>query len=298
MWTAAEAYERFMGRWSRRVAGCFLDALDTPDGGAWLDVGCGVGTLTAAIIERCSPAAVVGVDPSPEFLRRAAARKPTACAVAFHRARAERLPFPDAALDAAVSGLTLNFVPDPTQAVREMARVTRAGGTVAAYVWDYANPDFFLARFWDAAARSAGARAAGDERGRWRVCTPAGLADLAERSRLQDARVWSIRIDTVFASPEELWAGFLLGVGPSGSWTTAMAPRDRAALRARLLASLPVAADGAAHLTATALAVAGVRPDGRQEDQDRGNRGRRARRRRWGPGGVGGGQAGPVTCGT
>lgn len=258
MWRAADAYERFMGRWSRRVAMPFLDALDSPAEGTWLDVGCGVGTVTAAIVDRCAPTAVVGVDPSAAFLRLAADGKPATSAVGFCQAGAQRLPFPEATFDATVSGLTLNFVADPARALQEMARVTRLGNTVAAYVWDYDYPDFFLTRFWDAAERATGTRAPGDERGRWRVCSPAGLAEAARRAGLSNVRTWTIRIDTTFRGPAELWEGFLLGVGPSGAWAAELHPDERAHAGALFTASLPVAEDGLVRLTAAALAVAGA----------------------------------------
>ncbi|MDP8971395.1 MAG: methyltransferase domain-containing protein, partial [Actinomycetota bacterium] len=222
-----------------------------------LDVGCGVGALTGAIVQRCAPSAVVGIDPSEAFLRYAAAHNEATSPVRFARAHAQALPCPTATFDATVSGLTLNFLTDPARALTEMVRVTRPGGTVAAYVWDYSDPDFFLARFWAAAAGAQGARAPGDERHRWPLCSPAGLAQLADQTPLVSPRVWTLRIGISFSSPEELWAGFLLGVGPSGVWAARLRPRQQAAVRAHLEADLPVAADHSVRLTATAVAIAG-----------------------------------------
>jgi SAM-dependent methyltransferase len=257
MWAAAHAYERFMGRWSRRVAVPFVDALPVPAGARWLDVGCGAGSLTAVIVERCAPSSLVEIDPSSELLRVARSGMRAAPQVRFEPAAAERLPFGDDRFDAAVSGLALNFVADPACGLREMARVTRSGGTVAAYVWDYDHADFFLARFWRAAAEAHGGRVPGDERGRWRLCSVAGLTELAERTDLLDPHIWTIDIETTFDGPEALWEGFLLGVGPSGSWATALSPDRREQLRACLEASLPLARDGHVCLTARALAVTG-----------------------------------------
>jgi trans-aconitate methyltransferase len=257
MWAAADAYERFMGRWSRRVAIGFLDALHVPAAARWLDVGCGAGSLTAVIIERCAPSTVVGIDSSSELLRLAISGMRSAPQVRFESAAAESLPFDGARFDATVSALALNFVADPARSLREMVRVTRSGGTVAAYVWDYDYADFFLARFWRAAAEAHGDRAPGDERGRWPLCSVDGLTEFAERSDLLDTRVWTIDIETAFASPDDLWEGFLVGVGPSGSWATALPADRRAQLCACLDASLPVAHDSRVHLTARALAMAG-----------------------------------------
>lgn len=259
MWASAAAYDRFMGRWSEQIAGRFLAALSVRAGRSWLDVGCGVGGLTAAVVERCTPSTVVGVDPAATFLDHARARLASARHVRFQQASMEGLPFEDAAFDATVSGLVLNFLPDPVAGMREMLRVTRAGGTVAAYVWDYDAADFFLARFWRAVEDVDGRPAPADERGRWWLCTREGLAELAVRSGLHDASIWTIGIDTPFPSADRLWDGFLLGVGPSGSWARRLPPDRLEVLRTRFMADLPDAVDGAVHLSARALAIAGRR---------------------------------------
>ncbi len=151
LWAAGEAYEPYVGRWSRLVAVEFLAWLGVPAGACWLDVGCGTGALTEAILDRHVPAAVTGVDPSDGFLAYARQRVGDARAV-FQAGSAEALPVADRAFDAVVSGLVLNFVPDAAKAVSEMRRAARRGGTVAAYVWDYAEGMQMMRRFWDAAA--------------------------------------------------------------------------------------------------------------------------------------------------
>ena len=136
-WQGGDAYERFMGRWSRRLVPHFLDWVDVPPARRWLDVGCGTGALAETILARCAPASVAGVDPSDGFLATARARLPAT--VALHHAPAQALPLADASVDATVASLVLNFVPDSAAALREMARVTAPGGRVAACVWDYAQ---------------------------------------------------------------------------------------------------------------------------------------------------------------
>src|SRR5687768_18391714 len=117
-WSSGNAYERYMGRWSRQLASRFLAWVDAPPGQRWLDVGCGTGALSAAIVDLCAPTALTGVDPSAGFLATAAERLPAH--VVLHRAAADRLPLPDATVDVAVAALVLNFVPDSAAALREM----------------------------------------------------------------------------------------------------------------------------------------------------------------------------------
>jgi ubiquinone/menaquinone biosynthesis C-methylase UbiE len=134
VWAAGDAYEPYIGRWSRLVARGFLAWLGVARGAVWLDVGCGTGALAGAALEAADPAALVGLDPSAGFVAHARARLGDPRA-RFLVADARRLPLADAVVDAAVSGLVLNFVPDPAQAVREMARVTRPGGRGGAHLW-------------------------------------------------------------------------------------------------------------------------------------------------------------------
>ena len=133
VWAEHAAYEAYIGRWSRRVAAAFVPRLGVAPGRRWLDVGCGTGALAAAVLAVADPAEVIGVDPSLGFLTGVGA------GALFCAADARALPFPDGTFDAVVSGLALNFVPDPTRAAAELARVARPGAVVAAYVWDYAD---------------------------------------------------------------------------------------------------------------------------------------------------------------
>lgn len=250
MWTGGDAYQRFMGRWSALVASDVLDRLAAPRGAQWLDIGCGPGDVTGAVLARCEPADIVGVDPSEAFVAAARERWADDHRASFVVGSAEALPMEDDSIDVVVSGLALNFVPDPERGMAEMARVLRADGRVAVYVWDYGYDDAFLARFW-AAAERAGMHQGGDERGRWDVCTPEGLLQVAGAAGLEGT-VDDVVVDTVFRDVDELWAGFMLGVGPSGVLATSLDDHARQLLRGALEAALPVAPDGAVPLTARA----------------------------------------------
>jgi ubiquinone/menaquinone biosynthesis C-methylase UbiE len=150
LWAAGDLYEPYVGRWSRVVAAEFLARLGVPAGARWLDVGCGTGALSEAILDRCAPDAVLGVDPSEGFVSHARRQVQDARAE-FRLGDAQALPVPDAFFNAVASGLVLNFVPDEPKAAAEMRRAVRPGGTVAAYVWDYAEGMQMMRRFWDAA---------------------------------------------------------------------------------------------------------------------------------------------------
>ncbi|MFD0745187.1 methyltransferase domain-containing protein [Phytohabitans flavus] len=151
VWARGDAYEAYVGRWSRRVAAQFVRWLDVPAGRRWLDVGCGTGALSATVLTLTDPAEVTGVDPSDGFLATAHAQVADP-RVSLMAGDARALPLPPARFDAVVSGLALNFVPEPAQAAAECARVAAPGAVVAAYVWDYAEGMELMRQFWDAAA--------------------------------------------------------------------------------------------------------------------------------------------------
>ena len=187
VWADGEAYEAYVGRWSRPVATKFVRWLDLPAGRQWLDVGCGTGVLTATVLAEADPARVTGVDPSAGFVAHARARVADARA-AFEVADARALPLPDDAVDVVVSGLTLNFVPEPARAVAEIARVLRPAGVAAAYVWDYAEGMALMRHFWDAAAELDPAAAELDEGRRFTLCRPEALRALWTDAGLERCR--------------------------------------------------------------------------------------------------------------
>ena len=176
MFSEAEAYERFMGRWSRRLATPFLKFAGLKDGDRVLDVGSGTGALALAVLQEAPASRVVGIDPSPAYVAHAQTRAGGGHAT-FEEGDAQRLRFPDGSFDATLALLVVNFIPDRVAAVREMARVTRSGGVVAAAVWDYGDRMEMLRAFWDEAVVLDPASEPKDER-HMPACRPGELAAL------------------------------------------------------------------------------------------------------------------------
>jgi SAM-dependent methyltransferase len=252
-WERGDPYEQYVGRWSRQVAPQFLAWLDIPAGRRWLDVGCGPGALCAAILDDCSPSSVIGVEPSQGFLEKA--QEQLAGRVILHRGTAAEIPLNDASVDVTCSGLVLNFVPDACAAVAEMSRVTCNGGTIAAYLWDYAGKMELMRFFWDAALELSPDAARMDEGARFPVCHPEALTSLFESAGLHAIEVTAIDIPTPFASFEDYWRPFLGGQGPAPAYAMALDGPDRERLRDRVRQQLPVQADGSISLLARAWAV-------------------------------------------
>jgi SAM-dependent methyltransferase len=254
VWAEGNAYEAYMGRWSRRVAAVFVPRLGSPPGRRWLDVGCGTGSLTAAVLALADPSIVVGVDPSTGLLAAApAAKRAALCA-----GDARSLPFRDGSFDAVVSGLALNFVPDPAAAASELVRVAVPGGTVGAFVWDYADGMEMLRHFWDAASALDPAASSRDEGIRFPLCRPDPLRALWRGAALRAITVEPVEIPTVFATFDDYWQPFLGGQGPAPGHVAALAADQRAALRELVRAHLPTRNDGSIRLTARAWAVQGT----------------------------------------
>lgn len=255
MWTGGQAYEQFIGRWSRPVAARFLTWLPARPRAVWCDVGCGTGVLAHAVLARANPARVLGVDPSEPYL--AVARTgDIRFGVAVGSATA--IPAPDATFDRVVSALVLNFVDRPDEALAEMRRVTRSGGVMAAYVWDYAEGMGLLRSFWDAAVALDPAAAEVDEGRRFPVCRPEPLLALFTGAGLGDVETAAVDVPTVFADFDDLWSPFLGGQGPAPGYCASLPEDHRSALREGLRAALPIHSDGTIALTARAWAVRGV----------------------------------------
>jgi SAM-dependent methyltransferase len=223
----AEAYDRFMGRYSTPLAPRFADFADVGEPRRVLDVGSGPGALTSELVRRLGPDAVSAVDPSSGFVEAVGERNP---GVDVRQAEAERLPFEDGAFDAALAQLVVHFMTDPAAGIGEMRRVTRRGGVVAACVWDHAGGGGPLARFW-AAARELDAGVADEselpgarEGDLERLLREAGLGDVVETL---------LTVEVEHASFEEWWEPFTLGIGPAGAYVQGLTPEARDRLRER-----------------------------------------------------------------
>jgi SAM-dependent methyltransferase len=255
-WHESTGYEAYVGRWSRRVAERFLPWLEVGRGAGWIDIGCGTGVLTRAILELEDPDSVVGIDPSIAFLNKARTsirdRR-----VSFVEGTADAIPEASASADAIVGGLMLNFVPDVGAALSEMIRVVRPESTVAGYVWDYAEGMEMIRLFWDAAAALDPTAAELDQGVRFPICRPEPLEAAFKTAGLEEVVVTAIEIPSVFESFMDYWAPFLTGVRSAPAYVMSLDPAARERLRRRLDETLPREPDGSIALTARAWAVRG-----------------------------------------
>jgi len=256
LWAAGEVYEPYVGRWSRLVARAFVDWLAVPDGKDWVDVGCGTGAVSQTVLDRANPRSVMGVDPSPGFVDYARAHVGGGRA-SFEVGDARALPIEAASRDAAVSGLVLNFVPEPARAAAEMARVVRPGGVVAAYVWDYTGKMELMRYFWDAAVALDPAARELDEGPRFPICQPGPLSELFAAAGLRGVEVRAIDVPTVFRDFDDYWSPFLGGQAPAPAYAMSLSEARRDALRDRIRSHLPIGRDGTISLIARAWAARG-----------------------------------------
>jgi SAM-dependent methyltransferase len=257
MFSASDAYERFMGRWSRKLAAAFVTFADVRPGDVVLDAGCGTGALASAVLT-VPGSRVVGVDPSNAYLQAARAHA-SAPRATFEEGDIQRLPFADAAFDRTLSMLVLNFVPDPQRALGEMTRVTRRGGVVAAAVWDYGEGMEMLRVFWDEAVAFDPSIELRDER-HMPLSRAGELETLWLDHGLTAVVEASLVTPLVFSSFDDFWLPFLGGQGPAGAYASALSEDRRAAFRERLRARLATDATGSLTLEARAWAVRGLVP--------------------------------------
>ena len=260
-WIAGDAYEVFMGRWSREVAKEFVHWLSPPASWSWLEVGCGTGALTQAICNNAYPASIVAVDPSQQFVS-FASRSLSNPAVRLLMAGVDELPGSVDGFDAVVSGLVLNFLSSPAEALRSMLSRLKPGGMLAAYVWDYAEGMHFLRIFWETAVELDPAAADLDERKRFPICHPDALVGLLQGAGLDLVTAGALEIDTPFPDFNNYWAPFLGGTGPAPSYVGSLHPTAREQLRLRLKQRLNPAGDSSILLTARAWAVCGIKGAG------------------------------------
>lgn len=231
----ADAYGRFMGQYSEPLAAQFVEFADVHPGQQALDVGCGPGALTAQLVERLGIADVAAVDPSAPFVAAAKARFPD---LDVRTGGAENLPFADDSFDVALAQLVVHFMTDPVAGLGEMARVTRPGGVVAACVWDHGGSSGPLFAFWQAVRDTD--PAAGDE-SELAGAREGHLAELFETAGLTDIEPGKLTVGNRFATFEEWWEPFTLGVGPAGAYVAKLDEPGRAALRTRCAQRLPPA---------------------------------------------------------
>jgi SAM-dependent methyltransferase len=251
--TPAEAYDRHIGRYGPELARALCDAAGLVPGITALDVGCGPGALTTVLVERLGAARVAAADPSAPFAAACEERLP---GIRVKHAAAERLPFGDEEFDVALAQLVVNFMSDAHAGVAEMARVTRADGTVGAAVWDYAGEMTLLRRFWDAAVALDPSARAEDEGVSMPFCTPETLGALWSQAGLQSVDVGAVTVGADYEDFDDLWRPLETGVGPSGAYVAALEPQDRAALRDELRRRLGVG-DAPFRLDARAWVVTG-----------------------------------------
>jgi SAM-dependent methyltransferase len=229
----ADAYDRFMGRYSRPLASEFVELAGPRPGQRALDVGCGPGVLTAMLVDRLGAPSVSAIDPSSSFVAATRSRFP---GVDVRLGVAEALPFRDATFDVTAAQLVVHFMADPVAGVAEMRRVTRPAGTVAACVWDHAGDSGPLSAFWDAVhdldpASTGEADLAGAREGQ--------LVQLFRLAGLRDVEAGVLTVSVPFTTFDEWWEPFTLGVGPSGGYVAGLDGERREALRKRCADRLP-----------------------------------------------------------
>ena len=246
MFESADAYDRFMGRYSTLLAHFFVDFAGVIDGQTVLDVGSGPGALTRELIARLGDRCVTAVDPSPQFIDAIHGRHPE---IDARVAPAEDLPWEDDSFDACLSQLVVHFMTSPVEGLREMRRVTRHGGTIAACVWDLAGGRSPVSPFWEAASQVGRVIDESDRPG----AREGHLAELFAAAGLDDIRATSLTIEIEHSSFEEWWEPFTLGVGPAGAHFRSLADPDRERLREACLALVT----HSPRIPATAWAVAG-----------------------------------------
>ena len=253
----AEAYDRFVGRYSPELAAQLVEFAGVESGARVLDVGAGPGALSAELAKRTGVENVTAVEPSDVFAEACRARLPGVEVVV---AGAESLPFPDGRFDATLSQLVINFIPDAVAGAREMARVTRPGGIVASCVWDYGGGMTFLRAFWDAAREiDPDGGAAADEGAVMGWCAEGDLAELWKQCGLRDIRDGELVVTATYESFDDLWSPLPAGVGPAGAYTKSLDAERQTALHDALRRRLDVG-DQPFELTARAWAAAGVAP--------------------------------------
>lgn len=252
--TSGDSYDSFMGRYSRPLGDVFADAAGLAPGQSVLDIGCGPGALTGVLVDRLGVDAVCAFDPSAPFVADCSARHR---GVDIRLGRAEAIPFDDGVFGAALAQLVLHFVTDPARAAGEARRVLRPGGTVGACVWDFDGGMQMLRAFWDAALTIDAD--APDEARTLRFGRPGEIVELFENAGFEDIDETTLEVASTYAGFDELWSGFLAGIGPAGAYCLSLSDDQRTALHAELFTRIG-SPTGSFTLQATARAAFGRSP--------------------------------------
>jgi SAM-dependent methyltransferase len=251
-WTSGEAYDIWMGRWSALLAAEFLSWLRLPANQRALDVCCGSGILSLAIAQRYSPEHVAAFDRSPAQIAFASEHRAHP-RVTYSVADAMALPLPADSFEVTVCGLGLNFVPDPARALDEFRRITRPGGTVACFVWDYSEGARFIRAFWDAALEIEPESAKFDQARRFEICKPDVLEKSFAAAHFGSFELHPLDIRTRFENFDDYWKPFQLGQGSAPVYLRSRPTQIQNVIRGRLMATLPAAPDGSITLPAPCL---------------------------------------------
>ncbi len=255
-WQAGDPYEYYMGRWSKLVAELFVDWLSLPSGLRWLDVGCGSGALSEAVITMQNPVEVIAIDQSEDFVSTAQQRLGNM--VKCKMGDALSLPLDDTSVNISVSGLVLNFLSEPEKALEEMRRVTKKGGTVAVYIWDYAGGIEFLKYFWDTAVQLNPNASNLHEGRRFPKANAEELSAAFKRTGFAEIETTSVDVITKFSNFDDYWKPFLGGQGPAPTYVLKLHEAERYNLRDALSRRLPIKEDGSIPLAARAWAAKGL----------------------------------------
>jgi SAM-dependent methyltransferase len=252
-WSAGQSYERYMGRWSRKIAAKFIDWVDAPSNADWVEIGCGTGALTQAVLSATAPRSILSTDQSADFVAHAEAQIRDDRAT-FKVADVAALPCANASMDIVTSALVLNFIPDKQAALAEMRRVLRPGGLVTFYVWDYPGGGMgFIDAFWKAAAVIDPDALELNEGARFPFCKEVGLADLCRDAGAADTEITAVEVETRFRDFDAFWHPFTLGAGPAPGYLKSL-PVDHVQQLKDYLAS-KLGNGGSVVLTARAWAV-------------------------------------------
>ena len=255
LWNSSDAYDRYMGRWSRKAAPLFLNWLDAPAENSWVYMGCGSDGLTHQIATNCSPSQLLGIDSPEGFLKAAKGQVPSA---EFRVGSAVKLEIPDSSMDFAVCGLVLNFVPAGGKVISEMAHIVRPGGTVASYVWDYAGHTPIMRCFFDAALAIDTGASAFDDGVNAPICRPQPLKDAFGFAGLVDVETTAIDIPTPFVDFDDYRSPFMGGTGSAPRYCMSLEDSVRNQIETSIQAKLPTGPDGEILLAARAWAVKGT----------------------------------------